>query len=167
MSTPRGCTDGARTTSLHEDGRPRRWRAARRDREAAAAPGAPAASQRRRRPRARRHDRRGNAGDVPPLVGKRWAIAVDVDACVREQGCTACTTACHAAHNVPHFENPKDEVKWIWKEPFAEALPDEKNDYLPDRLREAKVLVFCNHCEEPAAPACAPPAPPGSARTAS
>ncbi len=85
-----------------------------------------------------------------PLTGRRWAMAVDLDACLREQGCTACTEACHKTHNVPDFPNAKDEVKWIWKEPFVEALPDQRHDFLPEPLKGADVLVFCNQCDVPA-----------------
>jgi len=97
----------------------------------------------------------GDARPVPervaePLVGRRWAMAVDLDACLREDGCRMCTDACHATHNVPDLPNSKDEVKWIWKEPFAEALPDEGHQYLPASMQDAQVLVFCNHCDEPA-----------------
>lgn len=84
------------------------------------------------------------------LVGGRWAMVVDLDACLREEGCAACTKACHDTHNVPDFPNHKDEVKWIWKEPLVEALPDQRHDFLPDRLRKAEVLVFCNQCDVPA-----------------
>ena len=30
--------------------------------------------------------------------------------------------ACHAIHNVPHFENKRHEIKWIWKEKFEHAI---------------------------------------------
>ena len=86
---------------------------------------------------------------APPLVGKRWAMVVDVNACLRDKGCDKCTAACHETHNVPHFPNPKDEVKWIWKEPFVEALPDARHDFLPASLRDGKVTVLCNHCDNP------------------
>lgn len=84
-----------------------------------------------------------------PMVGKRWAMAVDVARCQEEKDCQDCIAACHKAHNVPNFDDPKDEVKWIWKEPFKEALHDQHSEFLPERLRDASVLVFCNHCDEP------------------
>ena len=85
----------------------------------------------------------------PPLTGKRWAMVVDVQRCLNETDCTDCQAACHAVHNVPRFDNPKDEVKWIWKESFQETLPEQYNDYLDERLRAARLLVFCNHCDNP------------------
>jgi len=84
-----------------------------------------------------------------PLVGKRWAMAIDVGRCREEQDCRDCIAACDKAHNVPHFDNRKDEVKWIWKEPFEEALQDQSSAYQAEHLEGAHVLVFCNHCDQP------------------
>jgi molybdopterin-containing oxidoreductase family iron-sulfur binding subunit len=84
-----------------------------------------------------------------PLVGKRWAMAIDVGKCRETEACQDCIAACHKVHNVPHFDNAKDEVKWIWKEPFEEALQDQSSPYQAERVRDAHVLVFCNHCDNP------------------
>jgi molybdopterin-containing oxidoreductase family iron-sulfur binding subunit len=85
-----------------------------------------------------------------PMTARRWALAIDVKACLRDQGCDDCATACHRVHNVPAFTSRKDEVKWIWKEPFTEALPDLQQDHLPAALAEGRVPVLCNHCDVPA-----------------
>jgi Fe-S-cluster-containing dehydrogenase component len=86
---------------------------------------------------------------APGLAAKRWAIVIDVNACLGEQGCEDCTQACHRAHNVPDFPNAKDDVKWIWKEPFGEVLHDQHHEHLPASLRDGRLLVFCNHCDVP------------------
>jgi len=65
------------------------------------------------------------------------------------QGCVKCVSACHAAHNVPSFHDPRHEVKWIWKEPFARAFPSQANRYTEAVVRDTPVMVFCNHCENP------------------
>jgi molybdopterin-containing oxidoreductase family iron-sulfur binding subunit len=52
-------------------------------------------------------------------------------------------------HNVPDFGNPKDEVKWIWKEHYAEAFPNQKHEHMAHDLLHEEVLVFCNHCDNP------------------
>jgi molybdopterin-containing oxidoreductase family iron-sulfur binding subunit len=88
-------------------------------------------------------------GALSGLTAKRWAMVVDASKCLGDAGCDKCIRACHAWHNVPDLGNPKEEVKWIWKEPLKDALPDEYNAYLPQRLRDAKLLVFCNHCSNP------------------
>jgi molybdopterin-containing oxidoreductase family iron-sulfur binding subunit len=88
-------------------------------------------------------------GAPSELTAKRWAMVVDASKCLDDAGCDKCIRACHAWHNVPDLGNKKEEVKWIWKEPLKDALPDEYNPYLPERLRDGKVLVFCNHCSNP------------------
>ncbi|MBW2258002.1 MAG: 4Fe-4S dicluster domain-containing protein, partial [Deltaproteobacteria bacterium] len=93
------------------------------------------------------------AGSSPavadPITGKRWAMVVDMQACRKETGCRDCILACHQVHNVPDLGNPKDEVKWIWKEHYAEAFPNQKHDHLAHDLLHEEVLVFCNHCDNP------------------
>lgn len=80
------------------------------------------------------------------LIGKRWAMVVDMSKC-RGEDCSDCINACHIYHNVPHFDNVKDEIKWIWKEPFEHAFPSQQHEYMP--RREAPFIVLCNHCDNP------------------
>jgi Fe-S-cluster-containing dehydrogenase component len=40
-------------------------------------------------------------------------------------------------------------VKWIWKEPVRDALPDDLDSYAPEAVRDGTALVFCNHCANP------------------
>jgi Fe-S-cluster-containing dehydrogenase component len=82
------------------------------------------------------------------LVGKRWAMVVDLTRKCPDK-CKDCIDACHLVHNVPDFGNPKDEVKWIWNEPFEHAFPGQQHEYLKEGLREKPVLVLCNHCDNP------------------
>ena len=70
----------------------------------------------------RRADRRQALGD-----GRRHAGLPRAARAARD-----CIAACHRVHNVPEIDNPKDEVKWIWKEHFAEAFPDQEHDYMDD-----------------------------------
>jgi len=81
------------------------------------------------------------------LAAKRWAMAVDLTKCTAN--CADCIVACHAIHNVPEFGNPKDEVKWIWTEPFASVFPGESHAYSGEKLQKMRPPVFCNHCENP------------------
>ena len=81
------------------------------------------------------------------LTAKRWAMAVDLTKCTAD--CTDCIVACHTLHNVPNFGNPKDEIKWIWQEPFSAVFPGEQHAYSGERLRKLAPPVFCNHCENP------------------
>jgi len=81
------------------------------------------------------------------LVGRRWAMAVDSKKC--PTGCKECIEACHRAHNVPDFGNPKDEVKWIWSEPFKDVFPGQEHRFIEEKLKERPILVLCNHCDNP------------------
>jgi len=84
---------------------------------------------------------------VNGLTAKRWAMAIDAVKCPPD--CTDCITACHAVHNVPNFGNRKDEIKWIWTEPFASVFPAEDHPYSGSALQKLKVPVLCNHCANP------------------
>jgi len=81
------------------------------------------------------------------LTAKRWAMAVDPSKC--PTGCVDCIAACHATHNVPDFGNPKDEVKWIWREEFPHIFPEENHSYLPKTASSMRPIVLCNHCANP------------------
>jgi len=83
------------------------------------------------------------------LMGNRWAMVVDLRACAAENGCTDCIDACHQIHNVPHFPNPKDEIKWIWTVPFEHGFPEKEYEYIEESLKETRSLVLCNHCDHP------------------
>jgi Fe-S-cluster-containing dehydrogenase component len=83
------------------------------------------------------------------LIGKRWAMIVNLKKCTEQEGCTDCIAACHSVHNVPHFPNPKDEIKWIWKEPFDNAFLEQEHEYIDDEIKQGPAIVLCNHCDNP------------------
>ncbi|MGB9771436.1 MAG: sulfate reduction electron transfer complex DsrMKJOP subunit DsrO [Candidatus Kapaibacteriota bacterium] len=83
------------------------------------------------------------------LTAKRWAMAIDVQKCEQTPNCKECILACHSYHNVPEFNNPKDEIKWIWKDKFHNAFITQENQYLPKGLNHQTVLLLCNHCDNP------------------
>lgn len=82
-----------------------------------------------------------------PLKARRWAMAIDTSKCSKD--CTDCIVACHTIHNVPDFGNPKDEVKWIWQEPFAAVFPDNQHAYSGQAIQKMRLPVLCNHCANP------------------
>lgn len=59
------------------------------------------------------------------------------------------TEACVKAHNIPYFDNKKDEIKWIWKTPFENAFPEHSAYHASNITKENDFLVLCNHCDEP------------------
>ena len=80
---------------------------------------------------------------------KRLGMVIDLRKCLVKDGCKACVNACHNTHNVPDFGNPKDEVKWIWKEDYEHVFISKENHYLKDDLKGKDVPVLCNHCDNP------------------
>ncbi|MFH2050764.1 MAG: sulfate reduction electron transfer complex DsrMKJOP subunit DsrO [bacterium] len=89
------------------------------------------------------------ATDGKPLVGSRWAMVIDLKKCLQEEGCTDCVDACNIVHNVPKFDNRKDEIKWIWKEKFHNAFEDEGHEYLEEHVLHTQIPILCNHCDNP------------------
>lgn len=90
----------------------------------------------------------GEATGHGSKASRRWAMVIQPYKCLKEEGCKACTEACHKVHNVPSFSDRKHEVKWIWKEPYEKAFAAE-HERVAESLREKPVLVFCNHCNNP------------------
>ena len=91
----------------------------------------------------------GSSGHTKSKGGHRYAMVVDLRKCKAKDGCDDCTKACHSHHNVPSFDNKKDEVKWIWKEEFHGAFPEQEHPYVDESLKKGPALVFCNHCDNP------------------
>lgn len=83
------------------------------------------------------------------VTAQRWAMAIDVVKCEQNANCTKCIEACHKFHNVPQFDNPKDEIKWIWKDKFHNAFITQENQFLPKGMNHKTVLLLCNHCDNP------------------
>jgi ferredoxin len=86
---------------------------------------------------------------APPLRAKRWAMVIDLNKCHEADDCNDCIFACNKAHNVPQFDNAKDEVKWIWKESFRHSFHEQENEYTKKDLAHGPVLLLCNHCDNP------------------
>ena len=80
---------------------------------------------------------------------RRLAMVVDLRKCREKKDCTLCISACHKTHNVPDFGNAKDEIKWIWKEPFENAFPDQDHDFQAGLLKNGPAVLLCNHCDAP------------------
>ena len=81
--------------------------------------------------------------------GPRHAMVIDTRKCLEKGDCKECALACHKVHNVPEIAGKAHEVKWIWKEDFNHAFPEQEHDFLPKHLAGQKLPVLCNHCENP------------------
>ncbi|MCB2213149.1 4Fe-4S dicluster domain-containing protein [bacterium] len=94
-----------------------------------------------------------HSGDMPlkqpkPLTAKRWAMVVDTRKATPENVQKA-IHACHHEHNVPEFDNSKDEIKWIWSEHFDHAFHEQDLHYIPEHTKHTPTLLLCNHCDNP------------------
>ncbi len=93
-------------------------------------------------------------GEAP--TGVRLGMVIDVNKFAENPGMAQkCVDGCHQTHNVPIFldskgqVNPKDAIKWIWKEPFENLFPDHSHYRRNDALHELPFLALCNHCDNP------------------
>ena len=80
---------------------------------------------------------------------RRWAMIIDLKKCREKSGCTICIAACHEAHNVPEIGDTRHEVKWIWKDAFESAFPEQAHEFQPNAQKHGSALLLCNHCETP------------------
>jgi molybdopterin-containing oxidoreductase family iron-sulfur binding subunit len=76
-------------------------------------------------------------------------MVIDPRKCLKDEGCTDCIAACDKTHNVPRFTERAREVKWIWKESFERAFPDQASLYTAEAFRGKPVMVLCNQCDNP------------------
>jgi molybdopterin-containing oxidoreductase family iron-sulfur binding subunit len=83
------------------------------------------------------------------LSATQWAMVIDTRKFASAEDLKPIVAACHKIHNIPRFEEPRHEIKWIWEEPFHNAFPSAHNKYLGERVHHLPFLVLCNHCENP------------------
>jgi Fe-S-cluster-containing dehydrogenase component len=89
--------------------------------------------------------------DPKAITGKRWGFAIDVRKLKTDEEYQKCIKACNDIHNIPEFGNPKDEVKWIWKDTYEHTFPTITEDEIMNKeLKEKPFILLCNHCAQPA-----------------
>ena len=86
--------------------------------------------------------------NVPLTQGKKWGMVVDMTK-MTDEVMDRCITACHTVHNVPNLGNPKEEVKWIWKETYEHTFPGQQHEYATEQYQDRNFLLMCNHCTNP------------------
>ncbi|RMF84675.1 MAG: 4Fe-4S dicluster domain-containing protein [Nitrospirae bacterium] len=82
-------------------------------------------------------------------TAKRWAMVIDTRRFHTPEDYQRVIDACHRAHNVPHIDNVRHEVKWIWTDTFEHAFPDQVHPHLPREIAERPFLLLCNQCDNP------------------
>ncbi len=93
----------------------------------------------------------GEPGYTPEpaaLTGKRWALVVDVSK-LEEETTQKAIAACIQAHNIPQYDDPEEEIKWIWTDKYGHAFPGQEYDYIAEEIEEKPFLLLCNHCSNP------------------
>ena len=90
--------------------------------------------------------------DPKALKAKRWGFVIDVNKFKTEEDYQRCIDVCHSIHNVPNIGNPKEDIKWIWKETFEHSFPTAEtgDEYMSKEFKERQFLILCNHCAKPA-----------------
>lgn len=83
------------------------------------------------------------------LTAKQWAMVIDTRKFESAADLEPIIEACHKIHNVPHFENERHEIKWIWEEEYKHAFSGDAGQFVSERLEHLPFLVLCNHCENP------------------
>jgi len=84
------------------------------------------------------------------LAKIRWAMAVDLKKCwSAKEGCRDCIDACHRIHNVPDLGMIKEEIKWIWSEPYEKVFPEHELEYSEEDYRHRPVILLCDQCDDP------------------
>jgi len=86
--------------------------------------------------------------EIPLTQGKKWGLVVDMNKMDGEI-MDMCIEACHTTHNVPNLGNPKEEIKWIWKETYEHTFPGQHHEYVGEKFEDGHFLVLCNHCTYP------------------
>ncbi len=89
------------------------------------------------------------ASDKKALTGKRWALVINTYKLQTKKALEPIIEECNKIHNVPHIENKRHEIKWIWEEEFKHAFPGKEDRFLPEHVKHNSFLVLCNHCENP------------------
>lgn len=83
------------------------------------------------------------------LLGKRWAMTVNIKACLEVEDCRECRDVCHRIHNVPDLGTIKEEIKWIWTAPYEKVFPEQEYKFIEGDFGHTPVTILCNHCDSP------------------
>jgi molybdopterin-containing oxidoreductase family iron-sulfur binding subunit len=95
--------------------------------------------------KARAHIKRGDKA----LTAKQWAMVIDTRQFESVEDMEPLIEACNKIHNIPHFEDKRHEIKWIWEDHYHNVFPGKAARFLSEEVETRPFLVLCNHCENP------------------
>jgi len=83
------------------------------------------------------------------MQARQWAMVIDTRKFKTEEEIEVLADACNKIHNVPHFEDKRHEIKWIWGTHYHNAFPGMAARFSSEEVEQKPFIVLCNHCENP------------------
>ncbi len=99
------------------------------------------------------HSTAKDAGGAQHDVGKksiRYGMVIDMRKVYgKPELMQKAVDACHTVHNVPDFDKPENEIKWIWTMPFENVFPEHSSYHTSKITEDNEFFALCNHCDNP------------------
>jgi Fe-S-cluster-containing dehydrogenase component len=84
------------------------------------------------------------------LTARQWAMVIDTRKFKSEKDVEPLVEACHKIHNVPHWDEKRWEIKWLWATHYGHAFSGTASRrFIAEEVEHRPFLVLCNHCENP------------------
>jgi molybdopterin-containing oxidoreductase family iron-sulfur binding subunit len=84
------------------------------------------------------------------LSAKQWAMVIDSRKFKSEKDVEPLVEACHSIHNVPHWDEKRWEIKWLWSAHYESAFSGTASGrFASEVVTDRHFLVLCNQCENP------------------
>lgn len=90
-------------------------------------------------------------GEVAAAAGIKLGMVIDMRKFAEQpELLDQAIAACNKVHNIPHFPDRKNEIKWIWKAPYVNVFPElGLSEHGSEMARNTPFAVLCNHCANP------------------
>ena len=84
------------------------------------------------------------------LTARQWAMVIDTRKFKSEKDVEPLVEACHSIHNVPHWDEKRWEIKWLWSAHYESAFSGTASGrFASEVVKDRPFLVLCNQCENP------------------
>ena len=87
--------------------------------------------------------------DAETLARKKWAMAIDLRKCWKEEGCRDCIDACHRIHNVPDLEPSRKRSSGSGRCPMKRSFLSMSLNMRRSEDQHKPVMFLCNQCDDP------------------